>query len=228
MSAEAPTSAADPAAAAPTAAVVFEQYADVHAFAALAVPLLLQDVLRNTLCLTHLASIQQRSDTAGRTLALLSCDCCNLRDVLVSGDNGGMGYSPCYLSVGCQCRHLAAQLASVLQQQLTHLDKITLTAAAAELLLGEQSSAHRWQLDHTLQLMVYDAASASTAPSSSQHAGAAQLPASPAPEQQQQKDLQLQQCSMPADADLVVSWTADFLSDVFGLPDRPSHEQVGV
>lgn len=229
--------------------VSYEQFFDVNAFASRSMAILQHEVCRNTLCMTQLNSLTNSSSTSVSTdssiaLAMLTCSKCSISSVITASDNKGMGYSACYVSARV-CRHTTAQLSCVLQQQLQHVDKVTLTAAAANLLCEAQPCEHRWQLDHQLQLMVYSnctnpgsdtaAKPASAAPAdadSSLQLQPDQVPQlaehqhSHLKQQQQQQGLHLRQCTAEADAALVVSWAAAFLQEVFHQPQPPTDNQV--
>jgi hypothetical protein len=229
--------------------VSYEQFFDVNAFAGRSMAILQHNVCRNTLCMTQLNSLTNSVSTDSSTaLAMLTCSRCSISSVIVASDNKGMGYSACYVSTGV-CHHTAAQLSCVLQQQLQHVDKVTLTAAAAKMLCETQPPQQRWQLDHELQLMVYSnrmnpASDTHTNPASSAPADAESL--QPQPDQvsalqrhhhhhvqqkQQQhsqlEGLHLRQCTAETDAAEVVSWAAAFLQEVFHQPNKPTDKQVG-
>lgn len=142
-------------AAEPENGVTCQQYADEDAFKSVALPILQQDVLRNTLCLTQL-------QTNNRTLAVLSCHGCRQDTVLVAGVNKGLGYSTCYASAGACC-HIASHLLGMLNQQLQDCEKVTMTAATAALILSDsQINLPTWSVDHQLQLMVFGPHASST------------------------------------------------------------------
>lgn len=226
------STAAAPAPAVP-AEVAYEQYVNLDAFKSQVLPLLHQDIARNTLVLTQLGDNSNAS-----TLSTLSCSSCSISTVVVAGDNKGLGYSACYVSAG-PCKHIAGRLASVLQQQLLHCEKVTMTAAAAQLLSEAQPAAHRWQLDHQLQLMVYSAGSlapTTSHPDAPADSAALSPHSQPCPQQSQHQQhpqqhqhqgLQLRQCTADTDAAWVVSWATAFLQEVFDMPAQPTEQQVG-
>lgn len=240
--------------------VTYQQYADVNAFRAVALPILERDVLRNTLCLTQLNTIDATPDNAPTpTLAVLSCSSCAQHTVLIAAKNKGLGYSTCFASAGA-CVHNATQLGVALKQQLQLCESVTMTAAAAELMQPDDSE---WVVDHDLQLMVLksdastptalaapraDSAQTATAiataatatdggtpgATTATAAGRFNEPAGTTqsqpshqqqPQQLQQQQLRLRQCSPDGDAALVLAWSTAFLKEVFDLTDAPPTQQ---
>jgi hypothetical protein len=188
----------------------FCTYDTCELFKSAALPVLSENALLNTLCMSELWNFDMESSpgTPGVCMALITCNSCINKHscVVVSSGVKGTGFAQLYVSAAV-CPAVATSIAQQLQKLPLVRTIIATTAATA--LLNAQSG---WRVKQQLQLMVHAKPEAAAAITQT------------APAEESSCKTRLRQASAAAEEDLcmVYQWVSEFFVEVFSMPEPPA------
>ena len=206
-----------------------ERYGDATVFREHILPVVENDLLRNTVFLSELSSID--AGTKGTYLGSVSCSACPSRRTSAAVAAGPRGV----ITSSVFCDNTVKALA----RQLDALDSVFITApsAAAKHIMA----ACQWDLKHTMNLMELKESSSTTTPAPNTNASTAAVPGdvvSPTSAAAESNASSITSRPLPKvhlrvlspdsseDMSLILDWSSDFFQDQMLLPSKTSTSQV--